>query len=66
LKLADFNAACDAVGAAGGGSDRCGKDVYDWLGADNVVKRYCTAGNAGLSGFREQLKDWNERLKPLE
>ena len=60
LELADLNTACDAAGA---GSDRCGKDVYDWLGAENVVKRYCTAGNAGLSGLREQLKVWKQRLK---
>jgi len=37
-------------------------DVYEWLGADNVVKRYKTYGNAGLSGYREQLENWKQRL----
>ena len=37
-------------------------DVYEWLGPENVVKRYQTAGNAGLSGFKEQLAAWKERL----
>ena len=59
LKLEDFNAAC---------SEKSGKalveqDVYDWLGPENVVKRYQTAGNAGVSGFKEQLAAWKERLK---
>lgn len=44
------------------GKEVVGEDVYDWLGAENVVKRYQTAGNAGLSGFEEQLKAWKERL----
>jgi argininosuccinate lyase len=38
------------------------EDVYDWLGAENVVKRYQTYGNAGVSGFGEQLEMWRERL----
>ncbi len=37
-------------------------DVYDWLGAENVVKRYQTYGNAGLSGFKQQLAEWKKRL----
>ncbi len=58
LKLEDFNAAC---------SEKSGKtlvedDVYDWLGPENVVKRYQTAGNAGVSGFEQQLEAWKERL----
>jgi len=55
LSLDDFNAAC-------GDKPVVKKDVFDWLGPQNVVKRYQTAGNAGLSGFREQLKAWKERL----
>ncbi len=43
-------------------SDRIGDDVYDWLGAENVVKRYQTTGNAGLSGFEQQLGAWKARL----
>jgi argininosuccinate lyase len=45
------------------GTDVITDDVYDWLGPENVVKRYRTAGNAGVSGFEEQLKAWKERLK---
>ncbi len=59
LKLPDFNTACRESGLAG---DPCAQDVYEWLGADNVVKRYQTAGNAGLSGFLTELQDWNKRL----
>ena len=57
LKLEDFNAACP--------QDKkiVEQDVYDWLGPENVVKRYKSAGNAGLTGFQEQLKAWKERLK---
>jgi len=39
-----------------------GKDVFDWLGPENVVKRYQTFGNAGVSGFEQQLEAWQERL----
>ena len=38
------------------------KDVYDWLGAANVVKRYQSSGNSGVSGFEQQLVDWKQRL----
>ena len=57
LKLEEFNAACP--------DDKkvVTQDVYDWLGPENVVKRYQTAGNAGVSGFKEQLAAWKERLK---
>lgn len=63
LSLEDFNEACET--ASGKGKQRVivDKDVYDWLGAENVVKRYRTYGNAGVSGFEEQLKAWKERLK---
>ncbi len=56
LKLEDFNAACP--------EDKriVAQDVYDWLGPENVVKRYQTSGNAGVSGFKEQLAAWKERL----
>ncbi|MEM7682404.1 MAG: argininosuccinate lyase [Planctomycetota bacterium] len=38
------------------------EDVFDWLGPENVVKRYQTAGNAGVSGFEQQLEDWRAML----
>ncbi len=43
--------------------DKIGPDVMQWLGAANVVRRYATEGNAGLGGYREQLKAWQKRLK---
>ncbi len=37
-------------------------DVFEWLGPENVVKRYQTFGNAGVSGFEQQLTQWKQRL----
>ena len=62
LKLDDFNTACTDSGS----KPVAEQDVYDWLGPENVVKRYQTAGNAGLSGFQEQLKAWKERLRDTD
>ena len=52
LTLDEMQAECDAIE----------QDVYDWLGPENVVKRYQSAGNAGVSGFEAQLKAWKERI----
>ena len=52
LTLDEMQAECSAIE----------QDVYDWLGPENVVKRYQSAGNAGLSGFEAQLKAWKERI----
>ncbi len=52
LAIDDFNAAC---AEAGQGESRCTDEVYDWLGPANVVRRYQSEGNAGLSGFEAQL-----------
>ncbi|MEM7627311.1 MAG: argininosuccinate lyase [Planctomycetota bacterium] len=52
LTLDEMRAECDAIQ----------DDVFDWLGPENVVKRYQTAGNAGVSGFEAQLAAWKERL----
>jgi argininosuccinate lyase len=38
------------------------EDVYNCLGAHNVVQRYQSAGAAGGKPFEEQLKAWKERL----
>ncbi len=38
------------------------EDVYDALGAANVVKRYQSAGAAGGKPLEAQLKAWKERL----
>lgn len=37
-------------------------DVYNCLGAHNVVKRYQSAGAAGGKPFEDQLRAWKERL----
>ncbi|MBB6430008.1 argininosuccinate lyase [Algisphaera agarilytica] len=52
LTLDEMKGVCDAIE----------EDVYDWLGPENVVKRYQSAGNAGVSGFEAQLASWKERL----
>jgi argininosuccinate lyase len=38
------------------------KEVYESLGAKNVVKRYRSAGAAGGKPFEEQLAAWKKRL----
>jgi len=52
LTLEEMQGECAAIEA----------DVFDWLGPENVVKRYQSAGNAGVSGFEVQFKTWKERL----
>jgi argininosuccinate lyase len=59
LTLEDFNAACGKARVRGGACDR---GVYKWLGPANVVKRYRSYGNAGVSGFERQLAEWKQRL----
>lgn len=58
LKVEDFNAVCKEYNA----EEAVSEDVFEWLGPENVVKRYQSAGNAGVSGFEAQLKAWKERL----
>ena len=48
--------------AAGEHGSKVGQDVYDALGAHNVVKRYQSPGAAGGKPFEEQLKAWKQRL----
>ena len=59
LSVEDFNQACADAGQP---ADTCDENIYEWLGPENVVKRYQSSGNAGLTGFEEQLKAWEERL----
>ncbi len=54
LTLEEMQAHCEAIDA----------DVFDWLGPENVVKRYRTTGNAGVTGFAEQIEQWKCRLEP--
>lgn len=37
-------------------------DVYEYLGAENVVKRYVSAGAAGPEQARDQLAHWKKHL----
>ena len=38
-------------------------DVYEYIGASNVVKKYATAGAAGFSQSKEQIEFWQGRLR---
>lgn len=58
LTVDEMNSVCAEYKSA----DAVGEDVFDWLGPANVVKRYQSAGNAGVSGFEAQLKAWKDRL----
>jgi len=64
LRLEDFQQALQSAGvqAAGLQSGGLGPDVYDALGAKNVVKRYRSAGAAGGEPFKQQLAEWKKRL----
>ena len=59
VSVETFNQACNDAGVEGA---PCGPDVYDWLGAEKVVKRYRSFGNAGVEGFSQQLAVWQARL----
>ena len=50
------------LAARGAGAAIAGDDVYNALGAHNVVKRYQSAGAAGGKPFEEQLAAWKKRL----
>ena len=56
LKIEEFQQ------AAGENGSKIAADVYDALGARNVVKRYQSAGAAGGKPFEEQLAAWKKRL----
>ena len=43
---------------------RIGKDVYDYLGAGNVIRRYCSAGNAGPESSAIQIRHWRKKIGP--
>ncbi|MFP4052847.1 MAG: argininosuccinate lyase [Phycisphaerae bacterium] len=44
------------------GSDAIAEDVYDFLGPENVVKRYSPAGAGGADQLADQLANWKQRL----
>ncbi|MDD4891802.1 MAG: argininosuccinate lyase, partial [Phycisphaerae bacterium] len=53
LPLAQLQAANDLIA----------NDVYDYLGASNVVARYRSVGAAGGKPLIQQLEVWKERLQ---
>ena len=59
LAPVDFANACAASGLP---TSTVGTDVMQWLDASNVVKRYQSLGNSGVSGFEQQLKQWKSIL----
>jgi argininosuccinate lyase len=59
LKLEEFN---DALKAHGWQSVGLTDEVYQSLGAHNVVQRYRSGGAAGGKPFEEQLASWKQRL----
>jgi argininosuccinate lyase len=59
LSVQDF---IDAAKSSGADATRIGPDVFEALGARNVVKRYQSAGAAGGKPFEEQLAAWKQRL----
>jgi len=59
LKVEEFNESLKAHGCSSVGLDN---DVYNALGARNVVKRYQSAGAAGGKPFEDQLAAWKKRL----
>jgi argininosuccinate lyase len=58
LRVEDFNESLKAHGIA----VNLDQDVYNALGARNVVNRYQSAGAAGGKPFEEQLAAWKKRL----
>lgn len=43
--------------------DRINKDVFEYLGSENVVRRYRSEGSAGPASTKEQIAYWKEALK---
>ena len=58
LSVDQINKACAAAGAG----QPADQGVADWLGVQNVVKRYRSFGNGGCSGFKQQIESWKQRL----
>ncbi len=38
------------------------KDVYEWLGAKNVVNKYLSEGSAGVNQVEKQIRYWQKQL----
>lgn len=59
LTASDF---AQAVSTAGADGSRVGADVFESLGAKNVVQRYRSAGAAGGTPYSQRLAQWKQRL----
>ena len=59
LSVGDFSGALESHGLQ---SVSLGEDVYECLGARNVVARYQSAGAAGGEPLKKQLAEWKQRL----
>jgi argininosuccinate lyase len=55
VPLAVLNGVCES-------DVTCDESVYQWLGPEQVVRRYQSEGNAGLAGFEQQMTDWRQWL----
>jgi argininosuccinate lyase len=53
LPLEAFKAVCEKIE----------KDVFEYLGAANVVRRYVSEGNAGPESAKQQIKFWMAELQ---
>ncbi len=53
LSIGELQRACDKIQ----------DDVYDYLGAENVVRRYSPAGAGGEVQLNEQIAWWRDRLQ---
>jgi argininosuccinate lyase len=62
LSMTDFIEAAKSVGAD---ASKLGQDVYEALGAKNVVRRYRSAGAAGGEPYVQRLNEWKERLNMI-
>jgi argininosuccinate lyase len=52
----------DEIHGVVGADVTCDEAVYQWLGPEQMVERYQTSGNAGLSGLHDQIAEWRRRL----
>ncbi len=55
LPLEEFTAACECIGP----------DVYESLGAENIIARYASEGSGGIDSTRRQIDYWQAELKRL-
>ncbi len=52
LPLEEFRKLCDQIE----------DDVYEFLGVENAISRFCSEGSTGVESVASQMKAWGERL----